>query len=224
MIKALDQLIDKKDNFEIVRDNIAAILKLNFENQKNLAAAAGKNTELWDARVFSERANPFEEFQNAEKQEPPIVNVWFDSSSDDDHAGDTVERQKTSGVYNIDCYAMGISQEQGTGHTPGDYISALEIHRVVRLVRNILMSAENTYLQMRGTVWRRKVTSINIFQPAAEDVSIQNIIGARIAFRVEFNEFSPQYIGEELKEISIQVQRAENGEILLELEYHENGQ
>lgn len=219
MIKALDQLIDKRDNFEIVRDTIAAILKLNFKKQEELAATAGKNVDEWRARVFSERANPFEEFQNADKQESPIINVWFDSATDDDHASDTVERQKMTAIYNIDCYAVGISQETWTGHIPGDYISAIEIHRVIRLVRNILMASENTYLQQRGMVWRRKITSINVFQPGAEDVSIQNIIGARIAFRVEFNEFSPQYIGEKLKEISIQVKRDVSGEILLALEY-----
>mgnify|MGYP007112288998 CR=1 FL=1 len=85
------------------------------------------------------------------------------------------------------------------------------------------MSAAYAYLDMRGFVWGRKVTAINIFQPSADDATVQNIIGARITFRVTFTEQSPQVEYENLEEVAVQVIRAENGEILLQTEYHYNG-
>ena len=220
----IDKLIDKQDNFEIIRDQIAAILKLNITNQQALASSAGKNPELWDLRVFLERNNPWEEFQDADGPRPPIVNVWFDSSDNDDRASDTVERQKYTGVYNIDIYTCGTSVETAEGHAPGDMDSALTLHRAIRLVRNIIMAGEYTYLGFpRGAnqfVWGgRKVAAINIFQPAADDATTQNIMGARIVFRVPFNETSPQVDPVPLEFLSIQVKRAETGEILLVTEY-----
>lgn len=219
----LQQLIDKKDNFEIVRDQIALILKSEIENQKTLAAQAGKNPADWDVRIFAERTNPFEQFQQDVGGQAPIVNVWYESSAYDDAGSDTVERQKTTGKYNIDCYSYGISQETSDGHLPGDLVASLRLHSVIRLIRNILMSGPNTYLQLRNPVWGRRVDSITIFQPSADDTTIQNIIGARIIFSVTFNEHSPQYMGEPLQELSVKVIRSETGEILLETEYHYDG-
>lgn len=219
----ITQLIDKQDNFEIVRDRIAEILKIDIENQKTLAVAAGKDPALWDLRVFSERNNPWEEYQYADAPKSPIVNVWFDSLDSDDSASDTVERQKVNGIFNVDCYACGTSIETAEGHTPGDETAALDIHRAIRLVRNILMAGCYTYLgfprKEKQFVWGRKVTSVNIFQPAPDDATVQNIIGARLVFRVTFNELSPQVEPVPLEIISIKVKRAENGEILLETEY-----
>ena len=221
----ITQLIDKQDSFEIVRDQIAAILKLEVTNQVQLATVAGKDASLWDVDVFSERSNPWEQYQNAEVDEPntPIVNVWFDSANSDDAASDTVERQKVNGTFNVDCYACGISTETGEGHNPGDQQAALNLHRVIRLVRNILMAGTHTYLGLRGLVWGRKLDSITIFQPSADDSTMQNIVGARLVFRVIFNEFSPQVESVPLELVSVQVKRAETGEILLLTEYQYDG-
>lgn len=225
----ITKLIDKQDSFEIVRDQIAAILKLEVVNQMQLATAAGKDASLWNVDVFSERSNPWEQYQNADVSEPnnPIVNVWFDSANSDDASSDTVERQKVNGTFNVDCYACGISTETGDGHNPGDQQAALNLHRVIRLVRNILMAGEYTYLGLPRRdlqfVWRRRIDSITIFQPSADDATMQNIVGARIVFRVEFNEFSPQVESVPLELLSVQVKRAETGEILLATEYQYNG-
>ncbi len=215
-------LIDKQDNFEIVRDQIAAILKLEVANQMQLATAAGKDADLWTVDVYSERSNPWEQYQDGDVT-TPLVNVWFDSANSDDASSDTVERQKVNGTFNVDCYACGISTETGEGHNPGDQQAALNLHRVIRLARNILMAGTYTYLGLRGLVWRRRIDSITIFQPSADDATMQNIVGARIVFRVEFNEFSPQVESVPLELLSVQVKRAETGEILLATEYQYNG-
>ena len=219
----ITSLIEKKDTFQIVRDQIAAILKLNVTNQMSLAAASGKDETLWDLRVFSERNNPWEEFQDAEGPKPPIVNVWYDSSDFDDAGSSSVNNQKTNAMYNVDIYACGVSAETAEGHSSGDESAALTLHNAACLVRNILMAGVYTYLGLRGTVWGRKVTAVNIFQPSADNATVQNIIGARISFRVTFTEESPQVDSVLLEAIAIQVDRAENGEILVQMEYPING-
>ena len=219
----ISQIINKRDSFEIVRDKIAAILKTNIENQHVLYVTEGLDPSPWDIRVFSERNNPWEEFQYSEGASAPIVNVWFDSSDLDDSGSSSVNDQKTNATYNVDVYACGVSVETSEGHSSGDESSAIALHAAIRNVRNILMSGYYTYLDLRGVVWGRKVTSVNIFQPAADDATMQNIIGARISFRVTFTETAPQVEGAPLELIAVQVKRAENGEILLQMEYQDDG-
>ena len=216
------ELIDKQDNFEIIRDQIAAILLTEITSQIALATTAGKpQPDDWKLRIFTERANPWEQFLQAPVADTsPLVNVWYDSSNFDASASNTFERQKATAVFNIDCYGYGISADDGgSGHIPGDKAAALEVQKALRLCRNILMSAEYTYLALRGLVWKRWPQSVTVFQPQLDGQTVQSVVGARLALQVGFNEFSPQVVGETLEFISIDVLRAEDGEIVLEADY-----
>lgn len=213
-------LIDKQDNFEIIRDEIAAILVTEVAAQMALATAAAKDPEEWNLEIYTERSNPWEQWLNQDTTRTPIVNVWFDNSNIDPAASNVMERQKTEAVYNLDCYGFGMSEDNPAGgHTPGDRDAAFEVQRAIRLVRNILMAAEYTYLGQRGLVWSRMVQSITVFQPQMEGRTVQQIVGARIAFRVIFNEFSPQVPAETLELVSVDVKRTEDGQIVLEADY-----
>lgn len=213
-------LIDKQDNVEIIREQIAAILATEVASQMALATAAAKDPDDFKLRIFSERSNPWEQFLNSQSDTSPIVNVWWDNSNFDLKTSNVIERQKSETVYNIDCYGYGQSADiPAGGHKPGDRDAAFEAHRAIRLVRNILMAAEYTYLELRGLVWRRWVQSITIFQPQQDSNSMQQIVGARLAFRVEFNEFAPQIPTETLELLSVGVKRTEDGEIVLETDY-----
>ena len=222
---AIDTLIDKQDNFEIIRDQIAAILATETSNQQALAKAANKkNPELWKLRVFTEQANPIEGWRDVDSvssiDKNPIVNVWYDNGSFPMNRGNTVERQVHDAVYNIDCYGVGFSRDNpGGGHFLGDKEAALEAQRIIRLVRNILMASEYTYLGLRGTVWKRWPQSITVFQPQIDGRPVSRIVGARIALRVEFNEFSPQAVPTTLELLTVDVKRTEDGEIVLEADY-----
>ena len=215
------ELIDKQDTSEIIRDQIAAILALEVVNQKALATAAGKDSALWDLKVYLERSNPWEQFNGDSPDETPIVNVWFDNESFDKSASNIVERQKTNGVFNIDVYAIGVTEDDVlSGHKPGDREASLDVQRAIRLIRNILMAAENTYLQLpRGIAWDRIPQSITIFQPSIDAQQIQQVIGARLALNVSYNEFSPQVKGEIMELLSVGVHRTEDGEIVVEADY-----
>lgn len=214
------ELIDKQDNSEIVRDQIAAILATEIANQQALATADGKNPADYKLRIYTERSNPWEGFLNDQTDRSPIVNVWFDSSNFDMSASNIVERQKTEATFNIDCIGFGMSEDvPGGGHKAGDKEAALEVQRALRLVRNILMAAEYTYLGMRGVVWQRWPQSITSFQPQIDGRQIQQIVGARLAFNVVFNEFSPQVPAVTLELVSAEVSRSEDGEIIVNADY-----
>jgi hypothetical protein len=222
----LTELIDKTDNVEVIRDQIAAILVVETANQKVLADAASKDPRDWDMRVFVERADPWAEWMDLPETEEnrtrvsPIVSVRFDSASYDPAGSDTFSRQKTVGIFNIDCYGYGVSTATTGGHDPGDLAATLECMRVVRLVRNILMSAKYTYLGMEKTVWRRWPQSLQAFQAEQQGRAVQNIQAVRLALEVQFNEFSPQVVGQPLELLTVTVTRdTVDGEVLLIASY-----
>lgn len=217
-------LIDKQDNAELVRDQIAAVLATEVENQKALATAAGKDPDLWDLKVYTERSNAWEQFRDATAGAlPPIVNVWYDSSAFDKGASNIMERQKADGTFNIDCVAHGVAESTVSGHTPGDMVAALAAQRALRLVRNILMAAENTYLQMRGVVWQRWPQEVRTFQPQLSPTEAVHIVGARLVLAVSFNELSPQVPAETLDLVAAQVERAEDGAVVVSTSYDYTG-
>lgn len=216
----IQALIDKQDSFEIIRDQIAGILALEVQSQMTLATATSQDPNDYKFRVFADRSNPWEEYLNDEPDESPLVNVWYETSNFNGGASNISERQNSESIYNIDCYGYGISTNViGGGHLPGDLQASLAVHKVVRLVRNILMSSEYTYLDLRGLVWKRWIQSVTVFQPTQDNRAVHNVIGSRIQFSVSFNEYSPQYIPETLEYVAIDIKRAENGEIIVEADY-----
>lgn len=222
----ISELINKQDNSEIIRDQIAAILALESESQMGMANLAGHDQDLWKLRVFRERSNPFEQWLNIPSDQrtsfdqSPIINVWYASSNFDPGASTVIERQATEGIFNIDCYGCGVSSNNPAGgHNPGDREAALAAQRALRLVRNILMAGEYTYLGLRKLVWQRFPQSINVFQPQFDSRSIQQIVGARLALKVTFNEFSPQVPAVNLEYLSVQVDEDETGELLVKADY-----
>ena len=223
----LDTLINKQDTFEIVRDQIAAILVAEIANQQVLAEAAAEDPEDWKLRIFTERSNPWEIFDNNADERTPIVNIWYSDGSFPKNEGNVVERQAHDATFNIDCYGYGISKNNPAGgHDPGDKEAALEVQRTIRLVRNILMSNINTNLQFaKGNPlrpWIRWPQSITIFQPAIEKAPVPHVVGARFAFNSKFNEFSPQATPETLEQIFIDMKRTEDGQIVLEADFDFN--
>ena len=220
------ELIDKQDNVEVIRDQIAAILATEAASQQRLATAAGKlNPEEWALRVFQERSNVWQEFPIDEQNCVPLVNVWWDNSTFDASKSNIMERQKSDALINIDCYGYGVSRDDPSGgHVPGDKDAAHAAQRAIRLVRNILFAAEYTYLGLQGLVWQRWVESINIFQPQQEETNASHVVGARLALRVGFNEFSPQVQPDTLELLSVTVFRTEDNEVLVEADYDYTGE
>lgn len=216
-------LINKQDNFEIVRDQIAAILAAESVQQMQLAEQENLDPEQWRLRVYTERFRAWEQYLNNPEGADlaPIVNVWFEDADYDKSKSDAIQRQHTTGTFNIDCYGLGIAQDNPDGgHFAGDQQAALNCQRAVRLVRNILMASENTYLQMRGVVWgTRWIRNVSTYQPQLENRQVQEVHATRISLEVPFNEFSPQYQARELDYLAFDVLRSETGELYFEADY-----
>ncbi len=232
MADTLPFLIDKQDGFEVVRDQIGLLLVENQATQVALATAASKpDPNEWKLRVFLERSNPWEQFTNAptdaSPDQSPVVNVWYESGSFDMARSNPVSRQNHEGTFNIDVYGWGIAAEiGGGGHTPGDLEAALIAQRGVRLCRNILLSAQNVYLQLRAkqrpdvAVGLRWVQSITSFQPEIQNESAHAIVGIRLALRVQFSEFAQQVDETNLLEfIAVDIHRASDGMLIAEADF-----
>lgn len=216
MAALITTLIDKQDNYEIVRDKVAQILADEIAAQKVLAAAKPDPT-LWDFTVFTERSNPFilaRETSGKITGENEIVNVWYDNSVFTD--GDTVNRQQPTTTINIDCISVKSSTNNPAGGITlsADERASLDAERIGRLVRNILMSAVYNYLDLRGVVGSRWITRMQKFQPDRDDQPVENAMGFRVVLQVRENEFSPQEDGVDLEEIFTEIERGEDGEVL----------
>lgn len=216
------ELIDKQDSFEVIRDRIASILFLEFESQKSLAVNAGLSPDDWDVRVFLERANPWDELSSEGELAKPIAHVWFEQSMTDSSATNTHTKQAVEGIFNIDCYALGISSNnQAGGQNPGDKEAALILHKTVRLVRNILMASAYANLGrdlLPKFVLARNIESIKTFRPPTESQTTENISVARIALKVKFSEYSPGAQPEILESVYAGVSRTDSGELVAESE------
>jgi len=216
-------LIDKQDNVEIIRAKLGQILLAEVAAQKALAIAATENPVLWNLRVFLDRTNPWNEFLQAPDQDvvdaTPIANIHFDSSAVDGRASNVVTNQTYDGVFNIDVYGYGVSSYAATGHTAGDYKASSEAHRGCRLVRNILMAAEYTYLDLPGTVTKRMVQTIDAFRPPLDEKAATQVHAQRLRLGVRYYEEAPIAAGAPLEQIGVEVLRKETGEIYLTAEY-----
>ena len=97
-------LIDKQDNNEIIRDQIAAIIAIEKTNQVALATTAGKpDPTLWDFDVYIERKKPWEALSNSDGSEAGelsngLVNIYFELDSFDLPGGDLIQTQKLGAI------------------------------------------------------------------------------------------------------------------------------
>lgn len=220
MTAQIDELIQTPDVSEVIRDQIAAILVTEIANQQALASAAQLDPDDWKLRVYLERSSPWNAYLDATDDtidDSPIVNVALDRADYDPSASSTVEGQRATAVYHVDCYGYAVSANDASGHTAGDKRAAFEVQRAKRLVRNILMAGHYAYLGLtRGIVGRRWLTSEEYFQPVQDTNPVQRVQGARLTFTVLYTEGSPQVTGELLSQIYYVLKREGDEKTLAE--------
>lgn len=214
-VDTLGVLMDTPSNAEAVRDRIGTLLQANFEEQVTLATNAGEPPEDFDARVFTERTNPWEQLHRDDLT--PIVNVARDSADFNQSASSVVDNQKAEQRFNIDCIAFGQSEQTAEGHEPGDLLASLEVQRVARMARHIIMAPQNTYLQLRGTVWKRWIESIQMLQPPSQGET--HVVAARLTLMVHFTESAPQGDPNLLETVYAEGIRESDGKIVLAAQY-----
>lgn len=214
----IEGLIDKRDNFEIVRDQIAGILAAEIANQ----VTYGSDINFL---VTVENSAPVERWLNTEQwddvDETPVVNVTYETTSFNRSASSTFHRQSGTGVFNVDAYALGVSRDNPDGgHTLGDVEAAFRLDSVVRMVRNILTSAQNYQLGLRGVVSGLWIPTVTRMRPEYNGQALQNIAASRIVLEVGFMEFSPQVEGHPFEQLHIEVSST-TGEVMIIADYPE---
>lgn len=205
MAAVITTLIDKQDNNEIIRDQIAAILATEEANQKVLAVADGQDPDDYAFNIYIENSRPWK------VEQFPAVNVIFDNDRFDNKNSDLVQRQRSTATFYIDCYGVKNNDDEGAA----DELSSKEADRIARLVRNILMAGEYTYLLLgyrelgkgNNIVTRRYITRREKFMPEIRQDGYNNPVACRITLEVEYDEFSPQAVPVDLELLITTCQR-----------------
>lgn len=205
-------LIDKQDNAEIIRDQIAAILAIEVAKQITLATAAGKNPDLYSFSTYIERSKPWI------SGEMPLVNVFFDSDRFDNKGASLVNKQTTVGTFIIDYYG----KKDTTSSNSGDELASKEADRVARIARNILMAGEYAYLALgsrelgvgSNIVSYRTMLTREKFQPDQRNEATENIVACRLKLEVGYIETSPQASTVDFELLITSCKRASDGKVL----------
>lgn len=218
---AIESLIDKQDSFEIVRDQIAAILATETASQQALATAAGKDPNLWKFDVYVERTQPWEKWLNDKTDLTPVVNISFQESNFNASASNQFTRQQATGTFHIDCYGPGVSQSDGgTGHIPGDRAASLASQQTLRLIRNIIKADIHAYLGLQGNVSKVWTSRTEVFSPIGDGTdNILKVVPSRLILEVTYNEFSPSAAGEVLEYLSVNVKRSSDGSVISTVDF-----
>lgn len=211
----ITELLTGPDNVEVIRDQVAAILRLELTNQVALAEADSLDPTPWQIDVYTERAGAFEQGLNDPSKKRPLVNVWLDRESWDRSASNVMQRQRSNAVINVDAIGYG-TRKPGEA---GDFEAATRCQQVLGLCRKILMADVYTYLGLRGIIASRWPQSRTYYQPTIDQAPVQNVYGGRLTMAVDFNEFSPQTTPHNLEILALQLLRAETGEVYFDAEY-----
>jgi hypothetical protein len=199
----IEKLLIEKDNVEIIRDTIVAILLKDIENQKELAAEKLDNEihNDFNIGVYVENTRPYDLLTD-DNNPFPLVNICLQKMVQDERPGSSVDNQKYIVTFNIDCWACGNSNNKDL---PDDYLSAIRAWKTARVVRNILMAGCYTYLGKKDIVRKREIKSIDTIIPQGMADSAISITVCRIIFNVETFEESPQVIPSIIGEVSFRV-------------------
>lgn len=223
LVAQLQSLLDGPDNRELVRDQVAAILKVESDAQAVMAEAAAKDPNLWRLRVFTERSSPWNAFSDLDPEKRlPIINVWIENSSFEKPRSNPISSQTATGTVHIDCYGFGTAEETVEGHDSADLVAVREAERACRLARKIIMSGpyfvlgfpqENTLPVGQPQVCSgRWVTGITSFQPSQAEQPVDRVAAIRIDLEVTYSEHGPEYVGQPLEILALSVMRDANNE------------
>lgn len=172
-MSALISNIIPVQGFELVRDEIGRILKVELENQKTLNPSV--ITE--DINVYSERITPF---SNSEEL---AINVLLTSSN---YSGMTQKDTQGRTLYFIDVYTTGKEKEGLTG----DLVSSSRLHRFIGLIRYILEYSEYKTLGFSpGFIGGGSVDEFNILEPSQQqDSDFTRMARITVSYKIQENQ------------------------------------
>jgi hypothetical protein len=171
----ITELIDTPDTLEVMRDQLAALLSLELQNQYTLA-------QDYNVKVFVENTRPYDGAMIGQGQ-INLINILV-SKVTVPLSNPRIGNQKEKAVIFIDCAADG----NNTGNFRDDKLATFRAWKIMRLVRRIVMSEQYAYLGMRGTITSRTFTQMEAGSPNIQAALALTII--RATLEVEFVERS----------------------------------
>lgn len=163
----LTQIIPPQ-NFELVRDRIAAILIQELEQQEYLGS------DIPDFTLYRERTTPFD------KSDLACINVAWAGGN---FGNKDVKAADGNYTYHVDCY----TSSPATAEQPGDVNASLQLHRLLGVVRAIIEAPVYKTLDfVAGSIGRVFVQDINIAAPAQQDAKSTQM--GRLVIIVRVNE------------------------------------
>jgi hypothetical protein len=203
----IQNLIDAADNVEVIRDQIAAILKLEIENQYQKS-----QDDEYNIKIFIENARPVETETDEGAELSRFINAQL-SRVDIPKSNSRIGRQAGTATFFIDCTAYGSSE----GDYRDDKEAAFKAWRIARLVRNIIMCEPYTYLGMQGVVRSRIITTMETGAPNMQSEAQATTI-VRVTLEVDFieNTFGISYDTLELINFTC---NSATGEVLVKLDF-----
>ena len=179
----ITELVETPENVEKVRDQIAAILSLELQNQLTIATDTGRqNAADYDIDIYVENSRPYD---TTGEEMVSLVNIVLQEVTVP-HSNPRMGDQKEQAIFHIYCIANGNTM----GDFRDDKSATFRAWKIMRLVRRILMSEPYTYLGMRKTVTSRTFTKMESGTPNLQSAQAFTVIRAH--FEVQFTE---GYIG-----------------------------
>ncbi|MCL2381351.1 MAG: hypothetical protein FWC64_07120 [Treponema sp.] len=168
----ITELLEAPANAEKVRNQIAALLSLEFQNQHELAKARGVHPADYDVKIYVENSRPYD---TAANELISRVNVILQDVSVP-KSNPRIGSQAVSAKFEIYCIANG----NATGDFRDDKNAAFRAWKIMRLVWGIIMSEPYTYLGMRGVVTNRAFTKMEAGTPGEYGAQAFSVIRASL--------------------------------------------
>jgi hypothetical protein len=141
-----------QQNFELVRDRIAAILADEFANQFVLTSNPDFDFDVWVERII-----PFD------KEELPTINVSLATGV---YANQTVKQTEGTYTYFIDCFTKAKTTEDDDG----DVLATTKLHRIMGMCRAILENPGYKTLGFTAPyLSNRHIERLDIADPGKQD-------------------------------------------------------
>ena len=175
---ALIKTLIPPQNFELIRDQIGAILKLEIENQGQLNPDKKLSDIVCNTKIFQDRSVPIG------KEELFIVDVVYFSTQFENQSA---THQDGENIFYLDVYARGFE----TDEHPGDTEAAIGCQRLCGIIRAILQDPQYILLGFDPRfIKRTRVTNIlrNQYDPVEGS---SNTILYRVVFQVDAGESTP---------------------------------
>ena len=183
----ITELIKAPANVEKVRNQIAAILSMELQNQCKLAHDSGEEDAAdYDIKIFVDNSRPYDV---AAKELVSCVNIALQDVTvprSNPRMGD----QKTHATFDIFCIANGSE----SGDIFDDKKAAHRAWKIMRLVYGILMAELYTYLGMRRVVTHRAFAKMEIGTPGEQAAQAFAVIRAPLEVHLSEGYFAGPHV------------------------------